>query len=147
MNLVVEGKVSSYEVLEVLGKGNFGIVNKVKDLKTSEIKALKRVKHSSMKEEPKLKELIQSEIKIMSDLIKLNSKNPNIVKYYEDFEDKTYVNIVMEYCDGGDLRKFMQKVKKAKKLPEAEVLLIFKDILNGFKGNIENSKALLFKIS
>lgn len=136
MNLVVEGKATSYEVLEILGKGNFGIVNKVKDRKTNEIKALKRVKHSSMKEEPKLKELIQSEIKIMSDLIKLNSKNPNIVKYYEDFEDKNYINIVMEYCDGGDLRKYMQKVKKMKKLPENEVLLIFKDILNGFKGKI-----------
>jgi serine/threonine protein kinase len=137
MNLVVKGNVSSYEVLEILGKGNFGVVNKVKDLKTNEIKALKRVKHSSMREEPKLKELIQSEIKIMSDMIKLNSKNPNIVKYYDDFEDKNYVNIVMEFCDGGDLRKYLQKVKKSKRLPEPEVLQICKDILNGFKGLIK----------
>ena len=29
--------------------------------------------------------------------------HPNIVKYYETFEDSKYIYIVMEYCSGGEL--------------------------------------------
>ena len=29
-------------------------------------------------------------------------KSPYIVRYYESFEENNFLNIVMEYCDGGD---------------------------------------------
>ena len=34
-------------------------------------------------------------------LKKLDS--PNVVKYYESYEDEEYVYLVMEYCPGGEL--------------------------------------------
>lgn len=131
----IQGKLSSYEIIETIGQGNFGKVYKVQDLKSKEIKALKRIDKDAMKEEPKLKELIHSEINIMSDLIKLNSKNKNIVKYYEDFEDNEHIYIVIEYCENRDLKKYMKENLKVNKLTENHVLKIFKDILNGFKGS------------
>jgi serine/threonine protein kinase len=32
-----------------------------------------------------------------------NIDHPNIIKFYEVFEDKFQYNLVMEYCSGGDL--------------------------------------------
>jgi serine/threonine protein kinase len=29
--------------------------------------------------------------------------HPNVVKYHDCFSDEQYINIVMEYCDAGDL--------------------------------------------
>jgi len=39
-----------------------------------------------------------NEVTILS---KLN--HPNIVKYHDSFIDKNFLNIIMEYCSGGDL--------------------------------------------
>lgn len=43
------------------------------------------------------------EVKIMS---KLN--NPYIVKYHDSFIDQNNLNIVMEYCEGGDLANYFR---------------------------------------
>ena len=52
-------------------------------------------------------------------LRKLDS--PNIVKYYETYEDDKYVYIVMEYCSGGELFDLIaQKLEKSKKFKEKE---------------------------
>jgi calcium-dependent protein kinase len=47
---------------------------------------------------------IKAEINILSSL-----DHPNIVKYYETYENKEFLYIVMEYCPGGDLFKFITK--------------------------------------
>jgi len=41
---------------------------------------------------------IKDEVKI---LVKLD--HPNIVKYYETYDDNKYMYLVMEYCSGGEL--------------------------------------------
>ena len=33
--------------------------------------------------------------------------HPNIVKIYELYEDNTYIFIVMEFCEGGELLKYI----------------------------------------
>lgn len=64
-------------------------------------------------------------------LKKLDS--PNIVKYYETYEDEEYVYLVMEYCPGGELfdliSKKLEKSKKFKEKEAAEILYkLFKAI-------------------
>lgn len=41
---------------------------------------------------------IEEEIKILRQL-----DHPNIIKYYETYEDKQHYYVIMEYCPGGEL--------------------------------------------
>jgi calcium-dependent protein kinase len=41
---------------------------------------------------------IKSEVKILTEL-----DHPNIVKYFETYDDTKYIYLVMEYCNGGEL--------------------------------------------
>ena len=41
---------------------------------------------------------IKEEVRILSRL-----DHPNIVKYYESYDDIKYMYLVMEYCSGGEL--------------------------------------------
>ena len=43
-------------------------------------------------------ERLKDEIAILNEL-----DHPNIVKYYEMYDDIQYLYLVMEYCPGGDL--------------------------------------------
>jgi NIMA (never in mitosis gene a)-related kinase len=49
-------------------------------------------------------------------------KSIYIVLYYESFEENNYLNIVMEYCDGGDLSHFIEKNKETGKFLEENLV-------------------------
>lgn len=56
-------------------------------------------------------EQVKNESKILSSL---NSQY--IVKYYDSFLENNHMNIVMEYCESGDLGKFLSTTKSTVKL-------------------------------
>jgi calcium-dependent protein kinase len=61
-------------------------------------------------------------------LRKLDS--PNIVKYYETYEDDEYVYLVMEYCSGGELFDLIsKKLEKSGKFKEKEAAEIMQKML------------------
>lgn len=79
-----------------MGSGSFGKVFKSfnkhnKDHEVA-IKVLNKAKLSNHLES------IKEEVKILTHL-----DHPNIVKYYETYDDNKYIYLVMEYCDGGEL--------------------------------------------
>jgi calcium-dependent protein kinase len=56
--------------------------------------------------------------------------SPNIVKYYETYEDDNYVYLVMEYCSGGELFDLISsKLEKSKKFKEKEAAEIMQKLL------------------
>ena len=67
---------------------------------------------------------IEKEIEILS---KIN--HPNIVKYYGTFEKKNYINIILEYCNGGSLSKILEKIK----LEENMIRNYISQILDGLE--------------
>lgn len=71
----------NYEVLEVIGKGGFGEVKRVRHKELDVIRALKIILKSAYKTTVELK-AVKNEINIMK-LV----DHPNIVKLYEYFED------------------------------------------------------------
>ena len=92
-----ENYLDVYDKLEILGKGAFGDVYKVRRKNDKEIRALKAIKKNSLK----VSEL-KNEINILKEI-----DHPNIMNIYEFFEDENYLYIVMEYCNSGDLSNKM----------------------------------------
>jgi non-specific serine/threonine protein kinase/NIMA (never in mitosis gene a)-related kinase len=77
--------------------------------------AIKRINFQDIAE--KDKNNIENEVKLLKEL-----RHPNIVSYKDSFLDKdNYYNIVMIYCDGGDI---YSKIKSQKKenFPEEDIL-------------------------
>jgi calcium/calmodulin-dependent protein kinase I len=96
-----EKVLDSYDILEFIGQGKFGLVYSAKDKISNEIVALKLVYRTKLKEcdMRKEKNILQS----------LN--HPNIVKYINYFEDDKRYYLIEELVDGGDLIDVL-KVKK-----------------------------------
>ena len=96
-----------YKLIERIGLGAHGIVFKSIKKEENKIYVIKQIplfnKNINNIEEAKNEALI---------LKKLNCKF--IVKYYESFEENNTFNIVMEYCEKGDLSSLLFKLKKKK---------------------------------
>ena len=92
--------IRDYQIIEKIGKGTFGIVYKVQRLNDPLIYVIKQISLNGLTEEQI--DQVYKEAKILS-LIKSNY----VVKYYESFLENQDLNIVMEYCDNGDLCNYL----------------------------------------
>ena len=119
--------LSQYEIKGSLGKGNFGIVYKALNKKDK--------KHYALKEIFDFDKNTIDKVKTLS-----NINHDNIIKYYGSFihkdellkQEKLY--IIMEYCENGDLRKFINDYKnKKEKICENEIILIIFGICKGLE--------------
>ena len=94
-----------YKLKETLGEGAFGVVGKCENLHSGAIRAVKMLsKKNITKEDLKA---TANEIQIVKNL-----DHPNIVKMYEEFEDKKYLYIVTELISGGELFDELIRRKK-----------------------------------
>ena len=73
-------------------------MKRIKHKDLGEDRALKIIKKKSIKEDTSF----LNEIQIMQSL-----DHPNVLKYYECFEDEFNYYIVMEFCQGGELLNFI----------------------------------------
>ena len=117
----------NFKVIEKLGQGAFGSAFKVLNEEDNNIYAIKKIfLKSATKEEI---EDIKNEANILSSL---NSEN--IVKYYDSFIDNDSFNIVMEYCEGLDLRKYLNQHKELNIFIDKDIIIyIFLGICKGLK--------------
>lgn len=89
------GKIEDYFTLDKqLGEGGFGTVKRGKDQRTGAVSAVKTIKKDAVPEVARLHE----EIEIMRLL-----DHPNILRFRESFEDRKYLYLVLELCEGGEL--------------------------------------------
>ena len=79
-----------YEILQVLGKGGFSRVLKVKSKSTFGIYAMKRVDMGYILKEQKTQKYFENEVIILQ-----NFNNPNTCKCYNIFQDKNYLYFIM----------------------------------------------------
>lgn len=93
----------SYEMLEDIGEGKFGLVKLGLHKNTKEKVAIKIIKKETMNQSDV--ELVKSEI----DIMKL-CRHPNVVRLLDHFENSEYIFIIMEYLSGGDLGDYLNKV-------------------------------------
>lgn len=113
----------NYNFGMTIGKGSFGEVRlcKKKSDLSDVLFAVKSLYKPSIKED-QLKKLV-NEIGLLRIL-----DHPNIIRINEVFEDCSYIHIVMEYCNGGEL--FSQFFKK-RSLLEEDICKIIWSILSG----------------
>ena len=124
--------IKNFKILKRIGFGSSGLIYKVtkKDDITNKPYILKQIPYSepNLEETTKKANSARNEALILS---KLTCKY--IVKYYDSFIDSEYnLNIIMEYCDNGDLNTYIQNQKKIKKyLSENEIWNFFIQISLG----------------
>ena len=117
--------IKDYIIKEILGLGAFGTIYKVQKKSNNKLYVIKKIFLKDLSPIQLKKAKLESQI--------LSSvKSPYIVRYYESFEENNFLNIVMEYCDGGDLNDFITKNEQTKILLKENVIWnIFLKILIG----------------
>ena len=114
--------LDNYEVLKQLGKGGYGKVYRVKNLKTGEIRACKHLSKLSIKNLPKF----EREINILK-----KSDHPNIIKLYEIFESKRSLYLIMEECKGGEVfDKIIEHIQNKKMYTEKDAANMFQQMMS-----------------
>lgn len=110
------------EYISTLGSGSFGKVKLFRDKQFQNLKyAIKILKKEGI---PKhLYECLITEINILRSL-----DHPNIIKYYDTYEDDFFINIVMEYLGGDNLLKYIT-LKKYYNFGEKEMAIILRQLL------------------
>ena len=110
-----------YAIGGFIGRGHFGTVKKAKS------------RDSRDANEYAIKSILKTKIECRIDLLErelqvlMTVDHPNIVKFYEVFEDSRYIHIVMELCSGGEL--FEQLVSKGR-YSEAQAAKIMYSVLH-----------------
>ncbi|KAL3032989.1 hypothetical protein AAZX31_02G112900 [Glycine max] len=109
-----EDPTTKYELLNELGKGSYGAVYKARDLRTSEMVAIKEEGY----------EEIRGEIEMLQ-----QCNHPNVVRYLASYQGEEYLWIVMEYCGGGSVADLMSVTDEP--LDEGQIAYICREALKG----------------
>ena len=116
-----------YEIIKELGKGGFGRVIQVKNKSDNNFYAIKEI-------------IIRADMKDQLDNIKKEADIlskfdcDNIVKYYDSYFDKDKFYILMEYCEGQNLKDFINiNIENNELIEENKLYKIIKQLCEGIK--------------
>ena len=90
-----------YEIKEKLGEGAYGCVYKVTQKSTNFLRAVKAIERKHIDSNS-----FSNEIAILKTV-----DHPNIIKLFDCYYDNNFFYMVEEYCSGGDLFDYIQKIK------------------------------------
>lgn len=122
-----EGKIVGNYVLEkVLGQGQFGKVWRARHKDTKDLYAIKVIAIKKIEVNPILVRLLHTEIQVMHDI-----NHQNILHCYECMKSRENYYLVLQYCNQGDMEKYMD-ARKIQYFEEQEAVDFLKQILNGF---------------
>ena len=120
-------KQNKYKEIEKLGEGTYWTTYKVSNEDNNNIYALKKIHLKEINDEELL--TIKNEVVSLSKI-----KSDNLVNYYDSFEDNESFNIIMEYFNGLELKKFINEHKNSNSpIEKTFIYLIIGEICNGLK--------------
>jgi serine/threonine protein kinase len=127
----MQKRVGRYQMVEEIGKGQYGLVYKAVDLESTEaVKrtvAVKQVAKEKVHKSDLMKRLFVAEVQVMQTL---NMKeHDNLLSMLDFIETGNNYYLVVRYCRDGDLET---RLKKKKKFNETEAVYFLKQIMNGF---------------
>ena len=106
---IMGDKLEDFEILQILGKGSYGFVAKVRSIKNTKIYAMKQIDLNKLGSQKEV-DLCKREVLVLQ---KLN--HPNINKYYKSFSSNNCLYIIMEFMNNGDLSGFIKAHEKFNK--------------------------------
>lgn len=120
----MQKELGDYLLLNEIGKGQFGVVNKAVHKKTKLEYAIKIMRKPTEHDDPRLTSLFQTEIDIM-----MKIRQDNILPCYEKIEKDGKIYLVLKYCNGGDLQ---DHIDKKGRLLEKDAVYYLQQLMNGF---------------
>ena len=130
-----EQEKKAYQTGTALGTGGFARVFQITETDSGYILANKVIDKGMFKEKRSAKEKVEREIKIHREL-----NHKNVVKFFNYFEDKSFVHILMELCPQKTL---LHVSKYRKKVEEEEARYYANQITQGL--NYLHSKGILHR--
>lgn len=116
--------LTGYEKIRMVGKGAFGTAVLYKKKDDDSLVILKEINMHDLTAAER--QLAMNEINVLSML-----DHPNIVSYYDSFEQDGVLMIELEYADGGTLAQYLGQLKRP--LGEYEILLLFQQIVSAIR--------------
>ena len=122
---VLRGRTGEWVLRHTVGQGSFAVVWRAEHRQTGQTVAVKEINTSRLGK--KLLEGLAQEIAVLQKM-----RHPNIVRLFEIVRDpkKARIYLVLEYCAGGDLSKF---VKRRGALGEAAVQHFMRQLAAGLQ--------------
>ncbi|XP_062143518.1 calcium-dependent protein kinase 28-like [Alnus glutinosa] len=114
---------SRYTIGKLLGHGQFGYTYVATEKASGDRVAVKRIEKNKMVL-PIAVEDVKREVKILEAL----TGHENVVQFYNAFEDDSYVYIVMELCEGGELLDRIL-AKKDSRYTEKDAAVVVRQML------------------
>ncbi|KAG7618602.1 putative calcium-dependent protein kinase 18 CAMK-CDPK family [Arabidopsis thaliana] len=112
-----------YTIGKLLGHGQFGFTYVATDNNNGNRVAVKRIDKAKMTQPIEVED-VKREVKILQAL----GGHENVVGFHNAFEDKTYIYIVMELCDGGELLDRIL-AKKDSRYTEKDAAVVVRQML------------------
>jgi len=112
-----------YTIGKLLGHGQFGYTYVATDKSSGDRVAVKRIEKNKMILQIAVED-VKREVKILQAL----DGHENVVQFYNAFEDDSYVYIVMELCEGGELLDRILS-KKDSRYSEKDAAVIVRQML------------------
>jgi NIMA (never in mitosis gene a)-related kinase len=117
--------MADFEIKSKIGSGSFGVVYKCTRKADGKNYVIKTISIAELSQKEQLE--AANEVKILATM-----DSAVVVRYYDSFVEDKVLNIVMEYCDRGDLKNLIDKHVAAKKrLREDDIWSLFLQIALG----------------
>ncbi|KAF2068869.1 hypothetical protein CYY_009812 [Polysphondylium violaceum] len=127
--IVDKESVGEYILIDIIGKGGFGVVYKALHKTKGYFSAIKKIKIIKRKKKDGGGNDTQSSLMAEINLLKVLSHH-NIVRYYDHIPSSSHSYIVMEFIENGSLEKI---IKRHGLLPESLVNVYIAQVLNGLE--------------
>ena len=125
-------KLSDFQLIKIIGGGAHGKIYQARYLPNNIIVSLKEISINEEEDSEKQIKEINREIAILNDNNRTNDFHPNIMRFYNCFEENNKVYLVLEYIDGENLLQFSQPyIDMNQNIDQNLIIIILKGIING----------------
>jgi serine/threonine protein kinase len=112
-------RLEDLDLGEILGSGTTGTVKLAVHVPTGIKCAVKIIAKRKFFFNKKLEETTAREVQILDQMMQMN--HPNVVKCYGHIDEPSYIYIVMEVCEGGELLEQLEHLGKYTEEDTSEV--------------------------